>query len=359
MTTSFIVWEDFTDNTEFLFRRSVEFDIEKKSLGIGQFSSSCNAVCGLTVSGNNVHLVAVGVPSGNFDILYTRSTNGGATFGPVENLSDNLGNSVNPAIAVAGDNVYIVWADDSASGEFDILYTRSTDGGATFSSVENLSNDPGNSIGLVTIAALDNNVYVAWRDFTEQEIFYRRSDDGGTTFNAIVNLSNNSGGSAAPVLAVSGNNVYVIWIDNIFGNNQVLYRRSTDGGVTFEETINLSNSPGNSGLATMATSGVNVYVMWEDDATGNVEILYRRSTDGGSTFSQTENLSSNPGNSQNPSVSASENNVYLVWEDSTLGNDEVLYRKSPNNGADFGPTENLSNNIGESSNPRVAASTIP
>jgi hypothetical protein len=34
--------------------------------------------------------------------------------------------------------------------------------------------------------------------------------------------------------------------------------------------------------------------LWDDSSFGNVEILYRRSTDGGMTFGPTENLSNTP-----------------------------------------------------------------
>jgi len=56
-----------------------------------------------------------------------------------------------------------------------------------------------------------NNVYVVWRDNTpgNNEVFYRRSIDGGASFGSTVNLSNNDGSSTSPFIAVSGSNVYV------------------------------------------------------------------------------------------------------------------------------------------------------
>ena len=55
----------------------------------------------------------------NNDILYRRSTNGGATFGPIINLSNNAGFSGFPAIAILGNNLHVVWQDDTP-GNFDI-----------------------------------------------------------------------------------------------------------------------------------------------------------------------------------------------------------------------------------------------
>ena len=55
------------------------------------------------------------------------------------------------------------------------------------------------------------------------------------------------------------------------------------------------------------------------------EILYRRSLDGGSTFlSHIENLSNNTGLSTGRGIAANGNNVYVVWQDTTPGNDDIL-----------------------------------
>ena len=47
----------------------------------------------------------------------------------------------------------------------------------------------------------------------------------------------------APV-AITGDNVYVAWFTNNTANNneEVMFRASTDGGVTFADKINLSNT---------------------------------------------------------------------------------------------------------------------
>lgn len=42
--------------------------------------------------------------------------------------------------------------------------------------------------------------------------------------------------------------------------------------------------------------------MWSDSGTGNVEIFYRRSTDGGIAFGSIENLSDNGGLSHFPVI---------------------------------------------------------
>jgi hypothetical protein len=43
-------------------------------------------------------------------------------------------------------------------------------------------------------------------------------------------------------IAISGDNIYMAWSDNKTGNDEVLFRTSTDAGATFSDKINLSNS---------------------------------------------------------------------------------------------------------------------
>jgi hypothetical protein len=76
----------------------------------------------------------------------------------------------------------------------------------------------------------------------EIEIFYKLSINGGTSFGNTVNLSNNAGSSGFPGVAATGNNVCVMWSDSDFGNVEIFYRRSTDGGMSFGPIDNLGNN---------------------------------------------------------------------------------------------------------------------
>jgi hypothetical protein len=66
-------------------------------------------------------------------------------------------------------------------------------------------------------------------------------------------------------MAVSqnGNNVYIVWWTNQSGNWEVMFRASIDGGETFDDKINVSNSTDtDSQNAEMVAFGSNVYVSW-------------------------------------------------------------------------------------------------
>ena len=63
------------------------------------------------------------------------------------------------------------------------------------------------------------------------------------------------------------------------------------------------------------------------------------------TFGSTKNLSNNDGNSFNPQIEASGNNVYTVWNDRSEGDFDTFFKRSATSGDSFQSTKDLSNGI--------------
>ena len=124
--------------------------------------------------------------------------------------------------------------------------------------------------------------------------------------------------------------VYVTWDDNTLGNNEIFFRASSDNGTTFGPTINLSNDTGGSFSPQISAVGDNVYVTWQNNTSSNTEILFRASNDNGQTFDPIINLSNNPVFSV-PQIAAVGDNVYVTWQ----GSGGVTFVASDNNGQTF------------------------
>ena len=99
------------------------------------------------------------------------------------------------------------------------------------------------------------------------------------------------GGGRAPT-AITGDNVYVAWWTNKTGNDEVNFRASTDGGATFGEKINLSNTTDAASTRTEIDSDADnvVVTWWETNDTSDVPVM-RVSDDNGKTFGETIMLS--------------------------------------------------------------------
>jgi len=330
------------------------------------------------------------VPPGhtNYDIFMKTSRDNGASFGTPVNLSNNPGFSEHPQIATYENKVYAIWADDSP-GNREVLYTRSQDGGTSFDGISNLSNNTSDSFNQ-EVAVFGDNVYVVWVDQGEDgttNILFRASADGGATFGSTVNISSNADEETFPKVAAYNGNVYIAWnvIDGTLGtlggreNQGLFFVTSLDGGKTFGDILTL-NQESDFGELQVAAYNQTVYVvaggLHTVDANG---LFFAVSTDGGSSFSdpvtidengifvnpsnveisandeqssyiaaqvsvsgneeillvemngnnpiRVVNLSNNAKVSECPSIAISGDNVYVVWEDMTPGNHEILYVK--------------------------------
>ncbi|MGH9910475.1 MAG: hypothetical protein ACRD32_07525, partial [Nitrososphaerales archaeon] len=266
-------------------------------------------------------------------------------------LSDNIDEpfSARPDLAVDGDNVYVVWQEDADTNfTFDIFFRASTDKGENFGSSVNLYPNFANSEN-PNVAAAGGNVFVIWQDNSDEflgdsDILFRSSLDNGVTFEQDLlnrnDLSNNDGNSVNPQISTNsdGTKVYLSWQDNSDGDDDILFLASQDSGDTFDSQIPLSDNDGNSVTPRMDASGDNVYVTWQDDTLGDAtdtDIFFKSSADGGLTFSGFQDLSNDDGFASFQQVAAG--SAYVIWRDEgvtdpTTG--EIMFRSGASSSND-------------------------
>ena len=111
------------------------------------------------------------------------------------------------------------------------------------------------------------------------------------------------------------------------------------GTITSDSTFGLRIA------APIAISGDNIYIVWPTKRTGNDEVNFRASTDGGITFADKINLSnSTASESQDVEIAADGNNVIMTWWERNQTAEEPVARISSDNGATFGPLLRLATN---------------
>ena len=283
---------------------------------------------------NNVYAIWADDTSGNREVFFTRSEDNSTSFDKIKNLSNNTSDSFNQEIAVFGDNVYVVWLDQDEADNTNILLKSSFDGGATFGRTVHISSDA-NQETFPKIAAYEDSVYVAWNmagdnlDERDNEgLFFVRSLDGGNTFDNIIKLNHENDFGELQVAAFD-ETVYVVsgGIHSVDVNG-VFFTRSIDGGRSFSEPVTID---GNATFVNPLNVEVGAYdeqfsyLAAQVTVLGNEEILLLEMTGNDST--RVINLSNNPKISECPSIAMAGDNIYVVWEDMTPGNHEILYAK--------------------------------
>ena len=210
----------------------------------------------ISTSENNVYLVWGEQIGNDLELFFVKSNDGGMTFSTTTIISQKTGGSSALHMVANGNNVFVLWdynneetilyekyhnstiIDSPVSGFF---FTKSSDGGNTFSLPENLSGDPGTSYWS-DIETSGNNVFVSWGDKFDDKIdvFFRKSMDSGTTFGDTVKLTDIKQDYFLVQMISSDNDVYAAMGTALPGDDLFLIA-SHDGGNTFGNLVNLNH----------------------------------------------------------------------------------------------------------------------
>lgn len=330
----------------------------------------------------------------NYEIYFRKSTDGGITFGEDINLSKSPGFSEHPQIAAIGNNVYIVWVDDTY-GNKEISFIKSDDAGSTFDEAIKISNNTLGDSQDVEIAAFGDALYIVWEDnygidnsetnIQKNRILLRASENYGDAFKDIKLIDDNMNRpDSRPKVAAFGENLYVTWNigtpeDKTAGSDDssglgVFVVKGSDKGERFSKPYKLNDNDQSVGETQVASSGNNSYVVWAGDPDKRIEsnMFFSKSINGGNTFEQAAiiqsmNNTTNPvvnaeeGTSLNAEIAAQGNDIYIPWQNKASEadrNEEILLVRSSDKGNTFNTSfiKNVSNNSGISECPSIAIS---
>lgn len=307
------------------------------------------------------------------DLFVAKSTDGGCSYSSAAKVSgpapaifddkDSIAADAHPTSPFR-DNVYVAWTKFVRGGD-QILFSRSSDGGATWSNPLPISPGFNNVIGGRQGSAVkvgpDGTVYVVWLDTLDKQPVERLaiSHDGGKTFpgqnitvatvsddsvNPLPGASFRDFARPFPSFAIAPNGtLYVAWANHTNGHSVVMLTKSTTGGLTWSLPVVTGDVPGRSAFfASIATDPSNdvdlVFQALDDVPTGTApgagvvryDTYFTQSADAGVTFSSPlpiSTASSDPDGSSTNSLGAQflgdyistvadASHVYAVWTDS-------------------------------------------
>jgi len=242
-TTSdvFAIWQDWrNDDADVYFARSIDggqtwgASARVNHDAAGYWQSAPDIA--VNVAGV-LHAVWSDSRAGDDDIYYTRSTDGGQTWSAEMRVNDIFtGSQYSPAIAALGDAVCIVWVDGRVASNRDVYVDCSADGGLTWGVDTRVNNDTGAYSHYVPDIALGTagRIHAVWYDNRNGswDVYHAYFAPTGGWINTRLNDTTTSS-QYYPSVTAYGDTVHVVWIDYSSGSGYVIGDVSVNGGVTW------------------------------------------------------------------------------------------------------------------------------
>ncbi len=296
-------------------------------------------------STGEVHVLWEDYRTGRYDIYSSHMANNGTSFATNIKVNDdvNPNRQSRPEMAIGlGDLVHVAW-DDYRNNNWDIYYANSTDGGMSFGTNVRVTNQAAGDWQNNPSLAVDalGTVHVVWEDNRNSNwsLFYANSLDGFSS-NTEVSWGSTPGNQWAPIVKVGDSGtIHVVWE----AATDIRYSRSTNGGVSFGSSIVLNDDGSNAsqGKPSIAVEdGGTVHVAWEDKRLGDFDIFYTRSTDDGLTFEPNVRINDDATTEgqATPAIAVEDGEfVHIAWADARLGGWDIFYTASGNGGVNFLP----------------------
>lgn len=309
---------------------------------------------------DSIHVVWRDGTPGNLELYYRRSTDGGSSWSALKRLTWNSGISIQPTMAIdSGNVIHIVWSDDSA-GNHELFHKKSTDGGNSWSSSKRLTWTPESTAQAQIEIDSSDTIHIICLDTpsVESEIYYKKSTDGGASWTSLKRLTWTGDFSSLPAFAIApDDSLHVVWREDKSSNWEIYYKKSTNGGTTWSGSKRLTWTPTSTNVPDIAVDlNNNIVAVWKDNAPGTYELFYRYSSNGGNTWSPTKRLTWHPNFSEGPSLAVASNNViHLAWYNYISStNPEIFYKFSSDSGKSWSPTQRLTWNLSWSGYPMMA-----
>lgn len=261
------------------------------------------------------------------------------------------------SIAVKGDTIVTVW-QSKVSGYWHIYTRRSYDGGASWKdSVKLAGSSPSDFINPSVVADKKGFyiVYILVLNDGKTQVALKLSTDGGVMFSSENVTSLDVEVKDYPVIAVDSNMIHVAFSKYVSSNGSysLKYFRSTNFGSTFSESYSWSSVNSVYDYPSIAVLDGNLVLAFHELNGSNYDIAFVASTNNGITWGSFKEITNDAGTQAFPSVSITGSHVNIVWEDSRYGHYDIFSRRSTNLGSTWLNEVRLTSNSANQRKPSV------
>jgi hypothetical protein len=247
-----------------------------------------------------------------------------------------------PTHLSASESVSAVDSDLSAELEqesldnYEIYYKASHDGGESWSSDWNLTENTADDSAPCVLQAANGTLWLAWTSMRtgNSEIFYKVSSDLGATWSSDAQLTVNSAQDARPsILQMQDGRIWVAWHSERFGNSEIMYKIYNGTGWSVDYRLTSLTTKDDSSPSLVQTADGVIWVFWAQydlSLYDTADIYYvQSSNNGGSWSGSPTRLTTHTAEDVWPSaVQSDDSRVWVVWTSNRTGSWDTFYRNS-------------------------------
>ena len=190
---------------------------------------------------------------------------------------------------------------------------------------------------VITAATVLSSVAVTWSDY-ETRLTTHRGFDG------LPSISQTSDGR-----------IWVAWTKSVSGNFSIVYQTSSNGeGPWSPETILTTDSSIDSAPSIFQDVNGSIWVVWSSDRAGGYDLYYKTSSNGGLDWTDANRLTTDPSDDLSPAATQTVNgSIWVVWSSDRTGDYDLYYKTSSNGGLDWTDANRLTVNAAQDKLPSI------
>lgn len=183
------------------------------------------------------------------NLVFTRSTNGGASFQPTQILGPWDTHGGIPYLTCTPNGtlfVSTIW-DSNPAGPIDtIFFMKSTNFGTTWTTPQQVNPLGSGEIAIITVCATDSqhNIYICYAagSLSNKEVYVIKSVNGGATWSTPVQVNDVTTNMQRMVEMHidADDNIHIAWLDARNNEWDIYYSYSDDGGTTFSQDVRIT-----------------------------------------------------------------------------------------------------------------------
>jgi len=196
----------------------------------------------------------------------------------------------------------------------------------------------------------------SWTDYRDgnTEIYFARISSSGAKLGSDLRVTSAASSSYSPSLSWTGTEFGVSWTDNRDGNEEIYFARLSSSGDKLGSDLRVTSDASYSYIPSLAWTGSEFGVSWQDGRDGNYEIYFARVSSSGAKLGADLRVTSDANGSYRPSLAWTGSEFGVSWYDNQDGNEEIYFARLSSSGSKLGADLRVTSDAGSSYSPSLA-----